>query len=283
MISPDYFRVMKIATQQGRVFNDADNAAAPPVAIVNDAFAQRFFKGQDPFAQQLSVGSRTNDPARQVVGVVSDVKQSGLDRPAPPMVFVPIPQMPDKLMAVVRAFTAANFTVRTTVAPKAVTAAVKREIAELDPTLSLSEISSMEEITAVSVAPQRFNVFLFGVFAGLGLLLAAIGLYGVIAYAVEQRTNEIGLRIALGAQARDIVRLILKQGLALTLIGLALGIVVSVALTRLMKSLLFGVGTTDPLTFVVIAMLLTAVALVACWVPARRATRVDPMVALRCE
>jgi len=283
MISPDYFRVMKIATQQGRVFNDADNAAAPPVAIVNDAFAQRFFKGQDPFAQQLSVGSRTNDPARQVVGVVSDVKQSGLDRPAPPMVFVPIPQMPDKLMAVVRAFTAANFTVRTTVAPKAVTAAVKREIAELDPTLSLSEISSMEEITAVSVAPQRFNVFLFGVFAGLGLLLAAIGLYGVIAYAVEQRTNEIGLRIALGAQARDIVRLILKQGLALTLIGLALGIVVSVALTRLMKSLLFGVGTTDPLTFVVIAMLLTAVALLACWVPARRATRVDPMVALRCE
>jgi putative ABC transport system permease protein len=141
----------------------------------------------------------------------------------------------------------------------------------------------MEEVTAVSVAPQRFNVFLFGVFAGLGLLLAAIGLYGVIAYAVEQRTNEIGLRIALGAQARDIVRLILKQGLALTLIGLALGIAVSVALTRLMKSLLFGVGTTDPLTFVVIAMLLTAVALVACWVPARRATRVDPMVALRCE
>jgi len=283
MISPDYFRVMKIAVKQGRVFTESDDASAPSVAIVNEAFARRFFDGQDPMAQQLSVGRGANDPARQVIGVAGDIKQSGLDRPAPPMVFVPVPQMPDKLMAIVRTFTAAHFTVRTTVAPSSLGAEIKREIAGLDPTLAVSGISSMDEIAKLSVAPQRFNMQLLGLFAALGLLLAAVGVYGVISYSVAQRTNEIGLRIALGAQPADVVRLVLGQGLALALLGAGLGLAGAYGLTRLLKSLLFGVEATDPLTFASLSVLLLGVALVACFVPARKAAKVDPMVALRDE
>jgi putative ABC transport system permease protein len=269
--------------QQGRSLTDADNASAQPVAIVNEAFAKRFFDNQNPLAQQLSVGRGTNDPVRQVVGVVADTKQQGLDSPVPPMVFVPVPQMPDKLLAIVRTFTSANFTIRTTVAPLSLREAVKHEIAQLDPTLSLSDFASMEEVTARSIAPQRFNMLLVGLFAGLGLLLAAVGIYGVISYVVTQRTNEIGLRIALGAQATDVIRLILGRGLALAFSGVVLGIVAAFILTRLMKNFLYSVSATDPVTFVFISLLLVGVALLACYLPARRAAKTDPMVALRYE
>jgi ABC-type antimicrobial peptide transport system permease subunit len=215
--------------------------------------------------------------------VVADAKQYGLDRPSPATVFVPIPQMSDKLMAVVRAFTSAHFVVRTAVPPLSLREAVKREIADLDPTLPLAEIHSMEEIAAVSVASRRFNMLLIGVFAALGMLLAAVGIYGVISYSVEQRTNEIGIRIALGARSADVVGLILRQGMLLALGGVAIGLAGALALTRLMKTLLFGVTATDPWTFAVLAAVLTLVALLACYIPARRAARVDPMVALRCE
>jgi predicted permease len=283
MISPDYFNVMKIAVRQGRAFTEADNAGSPPVAIVNEAFVKRFFDGQNAFARQLSIGRGLNDPARQVVGVVGDVKQHSLDRPEPPMVFVPIPQLPDRLMAMVRTFTPAYFTVRTTVAPLSLTTAIKREIAAVDATLGLAQIASMEEITARSIAAQRFNMLLVGLFAALGMALASVGIYGVMSYSVAQRTNEIGLRIALGAQRRDVLRLVLGQGLALALLGAALGLAGAYGLTRLMKSLLFGVNATDPLTFAAAPLLLVLVALLACWIPARRATKVDPMIALRCE
>ena len=283
MITPDYFRVMKIGLKQGRAFAESDSAGAAPVIMINEAFARRFFDGKDPLAQQLSVGRGTNDPIRQVVGVVADSKQSGLDSPVPPMVLVPIPQMSDKLMAIVRAFTAAHFIVRAAVAPAVLSGAIKDEIAGLDPTLPLSEIRTMDEIAARSVATQRFNMLLLGLFAGLGLLLAAVGIYGVVAYVVELRTSEIGIRIALGAQAADVLSLILRHGLLLALIGIAVGLIGSFALTRLMSSLLFGVSATDPLTFAIISLVLAGVALGACFVPARRATKVDPMVTLRCE
>ena len=283
MISPDYFRVMNIPLQQGRVFTEGDNAGAAPVIIINEAFARRYFAGKDPMAQQLSVGRGANDPLRQVIGIVRDAKQSSLDRPAPPMMFEPIAQMTDKLMAIARAFTAAHFTIRATGEPAGLMAAVKREIAALDPTLPLSEIRSMEELTARSVATQRFNMLLLGLFAGIGLLLAAVGIYGVVSYVAELRTNEIGIRIALGARAGDVLALILKHGLTLATIGVTLGLGASFVLTRLMKSLLFGVSATDPVTFVVISMVLAGVALGACFVPARRATKVDPMIALRYE
>lgn len=283
MISPDYFRVMRIAVRQGRAFSDADNASAPPVALVNEAFVKRFFDGQDPFSQQFTVGRTTGDPPRRVVGIVGNVKQYDLSSPEPPMVFIPIAQMADKLMAVVRTFTPAHFTVRSTVAPSSLAVAIKREIAALDATLGLSQIRSMEEIAARSVATQRFNMLLLGFFALLGLLLAAVGIYGVVSYSVAQRTSEIGIRVALGAQSNDIVRVVLSQGLLLAMLGAAIGLAGAYGLTRFMESLLFGVAAADPLTFAAIATLLLGVALASCYVPARRATRVDPVVALRQE
>jgi putative ABC transport system permease protein len=283
MISPDYFRVMKIAVRQGRAFTEADDGAAPPVIIVNEAFTHRFFDGQDPLARRIFVRRDSNTPAHQVVGVVADVKQQGLDSAPPPMIFIPIPQMPDRAMAIVRTFTPSYFTIRAAVEPHSLLGAVKREIAAVDATLAMSQVYSMEEIMGRSIASQRFNMLLVGLFAGLGLSLAGVGIYGVISYSVAQRTNEIGVRIALGARAGAVVRLVLKQGLALTSLGVAIGLSASFALTRLIKGLLFGVSAADPLTFVAIALLLIGVALMACWIPARRASKVDPMVALREE
>lgn len=283
VISPDYFRVMKIPVRQGRAFTDADNAAGAPAAIVNEAFVRRFFDGQSVFSRQLTVGRGTNDPLRQVVGVVGDIKQFSLDSPKPPMVFIPIPQVPDRLMRVIRTFTPAHFTIRTTGNALGLVAAVKRELAAVDAAVAAAETRSMEQYAARSVSQQRFNMILIGLFAGLGLLLAAVGIYGVMSYAVEQRTNEIGLRMALGARTGNVLTLILKHGLTLAAMGVALGLLASFGLTRLLKSFLFGVGATDPVTFAAISLLLIGVALMACWIPARRATTVDPMIALRCE
>jgi putative ABC transport system permease protein len=282
-VSPDYFRAMKIDVRRGRTFADADNTSAPPVAVVNEAFARKFFDGQNAPARQFTVGRSLDEPAREVVGVVGDIKQQGLDRPAPPMVYVPVGQMSDKFVASVRTFTAINFVVRTTTEPTSLSTPVKREIAALDATLPLSHVSTMEEIAARSIASQRFNMMLVGSFAALGLLLAAVGIYGVMSYTVAQSTREIGIRMALGAQARGVLKLVTGQGMTLTLIGMAVGIAASLALTRLMESLLFGVSAADPATFVLYSIILAAVALVACLIPARRATKVDPLVALRYE
>jgi predicted permease len=283
MITADYFRVMKMNMQQGRAFTAGDKAGAPPVAIVNEAFVRRFYKDENPFEKQLSVGRGTLDSLRQIVGVVTDTKQYGLDSAAPPTVFLPLPQVPDKLMAVARIFVSAYITVRTTAMPLNLSAAVKEEIQAIDPTLPLSDIRSMEEIVARSVAPQRFNMWLLGLFAGLGIVLAGIGIYGVVSYSVAQRTPEIGIRLALGAETRDILRLVLQQGLGMILLGVAIGLGMALALTRLMANLLFGVSATDPLSFVAVALLLGAIALLACFIPARRATKVDPLIALRYE
>ncbi len=283
MITQDYFRVMKIKVQQGRTFTDEDKAGTQPVIIVNEAFARLYFQEANPFDQQLTIGRNTLDPPRQIIGVVGDTKQSGMDKAAPPMIFVPFAQVSDRLMAIARTFVSSYITVRTTAAPLAVSNAVKREINAVDATLPLSQIRSMEQIVARSVAPQRFNMLLIGLFAGLGVLLAAVGVYGVISYSVAQRTNEIGIRIALGARSADIVRLVLKQGLGMALLGVALGLLAAFALTRLISSLLFGVSATDALSFIAVSAILAGVALLACLVPARRAAKVDPMIALRYE
>src|SRR6185295_6531632 len=267
MITPEYFTVMKIPVREGRAFNNADNAGAQAVTIVNEAFVRRFLSDGDPFAQQFSIGRDLDDPLRKIVGVVGDAKQFGLDSDAPPMVFVPFAQVPEKVMTIARRFVSSYFTVRAAVATQSLSEGIKRVIAELDSSLPLSEIRPMEQVVARSIAPQRFNMLLIGLFAATGLLLATVGIYGVVSYSVAQRTNEIGIRIALGARAADVARLILKQGVSLTLIGVTIGLAASLALTRVMKSLLFGVSATDPWTFALIAVLLGCVALLACYFP----------------
>jgi len=280
MITPDYFKVMKMSMRRGRAFTGADSAGAPPAIIVNESYARRIFPNADPIGQSLTVeGSQVY----QIIGVVNDVKQFSLGDPAPRTVFIPVAQTPDRVMRGARQFVTMKFAIRTAGDPLALGAAVKQEMLNVDPSLPLTNVRSLEQIVARSLAQARFNSTLLGLFAAIGLLLAAIGVYGVMSYAVTQRTHEIGVRVALGATAGDVLKLIIGKGLALALAGVALGLGASFALTRLMKDFLFGVKPTDPLTFGVIASLLTAVALVACYIPARRATRVDPLVALRRE
>jgi putative ABC transport system permease protein len=278
LISPAYFQVMKMALRQGRQFDQNDTIGAEPVVIVNEAFARRNFANLESLGQQLSVGF---DPAvRRVVGVVNETKQKSLDVAAPATVFVPMAQAAEGVTGTLRQ---SSFVLRTTGDPLLMSAAIRSEIRQLDVGLPVRNLRSMEQLVDQSIAPQRFNLSLLSLFAALGLLLASVGIYGVMAYSVSQRTHEIGLRMALGAQARDVLKLVVKQGMALVLAGVALGLLASFALTRLMKNLLFGVSATDPATLAGVALLLTGVALLACYIPARRATKVDPLVALRYE
>jgi len=282
LISPDYFRVMNMVVRQGRPFNESDAAGAEPVLIVNEAFARRNFAKGGPLGQRLCVGCEyVGDPAmRLVVGVVNDTKQRNLIEAAPSIVFIPTAQAVEGLRMNLQQ---AGFVLRATGDPLALSAAVRSEMRQLDPAVPVRGLRSMEQLVGRSVAPQRFNMSLLGLLAALGLVLAAVGIYGVTVYGVSQRMHEIGLRMALGAQARDVMKMIVRQGMALATIGVAIGLIASYALTRLLKTLLFGVSATDPLTFTVIALSLVIVALLACWMPARRATKVDPLVALRHE
>jgi predicted permease len=278
LISPDYFRVMKMALRQGRQFDQNDTVGAEPVVIVNEAFARRNFANLEPLGQQLSVGF--DSAMRRVIGVVNETKQRSLDVAAPATVFVPMSQAAEGVSANLRQ---SSFVLRTTGDPLLLSAAIRSEMRQLDVSLLVRNLRSMEQLVDQSIAPQRFNLSLLTSFSALGMLLAAVGIYGVMAYSVSQRTHEIGLRMALGAQKRDVLKLVVKQGMALVLVGVAIGLIASFALTRLMKNLLFGVNATDPATLAGVALLLTCVALLACYIPARRATKVDPLVALRYE
>lgn len=282
LITPDYFRVMKMAVVEGRQFDQNDMIGTEPVVIVNEAFARRNFGDGEPLGQRLCIGcERFGDPAmRRVVAVVNDTKQRRLNEASPATVFIPLTQAPEETRGILRQ---SSFVLRTTGDPLLLSAAIRSEMHQLDPALPVRKLRSMDQLVDRSIAPQRFNLSLLSFFSALGLLLAAVGIYGVMAYSVSQRTHEIGLRMALGAQARDVLRLVVRKGMALALVGVAIGLIASFALTRLMKSLLFGVSATDPATLAGVASLLTCVALLACYIPARRATKVDPLVALRYE
>jgi putative ABC transport system permease protein len=271
-ISPNYFRVMGIPRVAGRTFTDADSSNAPRVAIVNEAFVRLYLPGLAPLGQKLQRGEMTEE----IVGVVSDFRNGSLQTDAEPEIYVPhaLKQNWFADMALI---------VRTRVQPESLTAAVQRAVWQVEKTAVLSRVMTMNDLLSDVTARPRFILSMLGGFALVALLLSGVGVYGVMAYTVAQSTREIGIHMALGAEARDMFKLVLGQGLLLALTGVAIGLAGALSLTRLLKTLLYDVSATDPVTFALIALLLMFVALLACWIPARRATKVDPIRALRCE
>jgi putative ABC transport system permease protein len=273
IISPDYLRAMSIPVIKGRAFTEQDKADAPKVILINETLARKFFPNEDPIGKRLNLG--INNIKGEIVGVVGDVRSSQLTKEAGPEFYVP-----DQYAA----FGYASLVVRTSSDdPATIAPALRSAIQEIDKDQPLYEVRTMNSLVADSIARQRFSMMLIALFAVLALTLAAVGIFGVMSFLVTQRTHEIGIRMALGAQDSDVLKMIVRQGMALTLAGIAIGLVAAFALTRVMSGLLYGVSATDPLTFIVVSALLAAVALLACYIPARRATRVDPMVALRYE
>jgi putative ABC transport system permease protein len=272
IISPDFFKTFRVPLIKGRLLAESDGAKAPPVVVVNESLARNYFANEDPLGKRITNGDET----REIVGVVGDVKHSALDEEAKREMYFPMAQrrFPPIFM---------TLAVRISGDPMQMVAAVRGQVWAVDKDIPISNIETMERLMAKSVAPRRFNLLLLGAFALVGLALAGVGLYGVMSYMVTQRAREIGVRMALGAQTGDVLRLVIGEGMKLALIGAALGLGGALGLTRLLKTLLFGVSATDPLTFIVIAAVLIIVALLACWIPARRAARMDPLVSLRVE
>jgi putative ABC transport system permease protein len=268
--TPGYLEALGVPLVRGRTIADADTAQAPGVVVINQTLASRFFPNEDPVGRRMTV----DGVLRTVVGVVGDAKYQGLGVEAGPQTYVPHAQSPFPGMSVV---------VRTTTEPSSLISAVRSQIQSVDSEEGPTRFAPMTVLLSQSVAQPRFNTFLIGLFAALAFILSAIGIYGVINYDVTQRTGEIGIRMALGAQSRDVVRLILRQGILLTLGGLVAGIAGAFALTRFLSGLLFEVKPSDPVIYVAVSILLAFVAIAACLIPARRATKVDPLVALRYE
>jgi predicted permease len=277
-ITPGFFAAMGVPLKQGRFFNDADAAASSRVVIVNEAFARKYFSGDRGIGQTILTG---DSPAR-VVGVVADVK-SFLDQPAPPTTFIPAAQAVYSLSALFEGWFPRSIIVRSHLPPLSLSHEVREAMASVDPLVPAGAVRSMDQVLSRSLALQDFLMLLLSLFAGLALTLATVGIYGVISYAVAQRTREIGVRMALGANPSGVLRLILGEGLKLAATGAALGILAALAGTSVLANILYGVSPTDPLVFSAVVAVLIAVAVAACYVPARRAMRVDPMVALRHE
>ncbi|HYW69521.1 MAG TPA: ABC transporter permease [Pyrinomonadaceae bacterium] len=275
-VSPDYFKAMGIPLLAGRAFTDSDGSDTPRALIINQAFVRHYFPNENPIGKRLAYdrGSDGRPAWREIVGVVKDVKHTSLDSDPRPEMYCPISQFPSWDMTLV---------IRTTGDPMRLAGDVRRQVLAVNKDQPVHNIRTMEQWIDNSVSQRRFNMLLLSIFAAASLLLAAVGIYSVMAYSVAQRTHEIGVRVTLGASAADVLKLVIVQGMTLVLIGAAVGAVAAFALTRVMTGLLYGVSPTDPATFAMIALLLVGVALAACFVPARRATKVDPIVALRYE
>ncbi|MGA6957080.1 MAG: ABC transporter permease [Candidatus Acidiferrales bacterium] len=284
LTDPGYLQAMEIPLHRGRFFTSADNEHSPAVVVIDESFAREYFPNEDPIGKRIHVGIM--DTAPEIVGVVGHVKHWGLDvdgdakHPIIAQAYIPFMQIPDKFWS---GPPQTEVVLRTQGSPAAMVPAVREAIEKLNGENVIFETKSLEKIVADSLAARQFSMILLSVFAALALLLSSIGIYGVISYVVGQRTHEIGIRIALGAQRSDVLRLMLGEGMKMALVGVAIGAVVALGLTHLMVKMLFGVSATDPLTFAAVSVVLSAVALVACYVPARRAMRVDPIVALRYE
>ena len=274
-VSPDYFHVMRIPLLQGRFFTEQDSPSSPNVAIISETLARRYFPNQDPLGKRMRFGFPPNgNVVREVVGIVGDVRDVALSREPGPIMYVPFAQAP---------LYGGEVVVRSSLSASSVTAAIRQAVHSIDKDLPVTDVESFPDTLGASVAQERFRTLLLSSFSGIALILAAVGIFGVISYSVSQRTREIGIRMALGAQPHSVLRLILRQGAKLALLGLGAGTVAALLLTRLMASLLYRVSATDPLTFGAVGIVLLGAAVTACYIPARRAMRVDPMVALRHE
>jgi putative ABC transport system permease protein len=279
-VSPDYFQTMGIELIKGRLFTAEDTRGSPQVIVIDEMLARRHFPSKDPIGKRLKQSG--DGPGLEIVGVVRHVEHYSLDGQSPDAQFytnfnqTPLQMLPNGVRRI-------NLLTRTEVEPLSLASAVRGQVSALNRDQAVFNIRTMGQTVAQSVAARRFSMLLLTAFGTVALALASVGIYGLMSYSVAQRTREIGVRMALGAQLCDVLKLMVGQGMKVALAGVVLGLVASLVLTQLIRSLLFGVGTTDPLTFIVIPLLLTVVALLACWVPARRATKVDPMVALRCE
>ena len=286
-ISPGYFDVFKIPVKRGRAFNDRDTQTTPGVVIINETMARRFWEKGDPLNDRLVIGRGVMrefaaEPERQIIGVVGDVRNGGLNNDPGPMMYIPQAQVPDAANALNVGLTPISWVVRTQVEPRSVSDAVQEQLRQASG-LPVSNVRTMSDVVSTSTSRQQFNMWLMTVFGGSALLLAAIGIYGLMAYSVEQRTQEIGIRLALGAPATSVKNMIVRQGMTLTLVGVVVGVGSAYLLSRFVSSFLFGVTATDPLIFVAVPLVLSAVALLAVWLPARRASRIDPIIALRAE
>jgi putative ABC transport system permease protein len=286
-VSAHYFSAFKVPLLRGRAFTDHDTGQSARVLIINETMAKKYWPKEDPIGTRMTIGKGLGpdfeEPAREIVGIVGDVREHGLADARQGVMYVPAGQVADGLTQLVNKVVPLSWVVRTSMEPKALTAAIQHEFLAFDGQLPVSKIRTMEEVIAESTARQNFNMLLLTIFAATALLLAAIGIYGLMAYSVEQRTQEIGIRIALGAGSQDMLRLVIVQGLTLAGIGMAIGLAAAFGLTRLLSSLLFGVKATDPIAFGIVVATLAAVAGVATYIPARRATRIDPVIALRYE
>jgi putative ABC transport system permease protein len=272
--SPEYFKTMKTPLLEGRFFTSQDvSSGVPAVAIIDETLARRLWPNASPIGRRLTFGRFPDKPARwlEIVGVVRHIRHHKLEANVREQVYYPA------------FFSQMTLAIRTTSDPMAMIGMVRGAVQSLDRDQPVYRVRTMAELVSGALAPARFTLLLLAIFAGVAALLAAVGIYGVMSHAVTQRTHEIGVRMALGAQGNDVLRLVIGQGLKLTLPGVAIGVASALLLTRLMESLLYGVTATDPATYGVIALLLTLVSLVACYVPARRAMKVDPMIALRYE
>jgi putative ABC transport system permease protein len=274
MVSPNYFDVMHISPLAGRSFTDQERFGATQVAVINDTMRRRFFPGEDPIGKRLAVSFLSTKLTVEIVGVVSDIKQESLSAPANAQIYLSYLQVP---------WFSTSLLVRTEVEPSTLVAPIERALRLIDPAQSGSGAKTMEQLLTDSVAQPRFYSLLLGSFAGLALVLAMVGVYGVMSYSVAQRTHELGIRIALGARVQDVLILVMGQAIILVMLGAVVGLGTAFALTRLLTKFLFEVNASDPMTFGAVALLLALVALIACYIPARRATKVDPLVALRYE
>jgi putative ABC transport system permease protein len=287
-VTRGFFRTLRIGGVRGRTFDAADRRGGPLVAVVNEAAARRFWRGGDPVGARITIGPPSTrelgDPGpRTIVGIVHDVREMGLDQEAPPIVYVPLGQMPDPMARMFVRLLPLSLAVRSAGALPELPAQLERQVAKVDPEQPLTELGAMDEILSRSLGRRRFTALLLGTLSLLALALAALGIYGVISYLVEQRTREIGIRMALGASPASILRLVVRQAMSAVLVGIAAGLAGALALTRLLGSLIYGIGAHDPLSFVLTPALLALVAVLACAIPAHRAGSVDPLIALRSE